>query len=182
MSIFSDDIVPIVKEVMTLLRDDLRREADAQGHTLTGRMSDSIEFEVVEETGMITGRMYAEDYSTFVELGVKAERIPYSGRSGRGGTSLYIQGLVSFWEERGLSDREALSAAFATAAVHKREGMPTRASYRYSQTGERIGFIQTTVERNLENVGAIIEEKFGAILELNFAESLGRYENIKIYN
>lgn len=181
MSVFSD-IVPVITEVMTLLRDDLRKEADAQGHTLTGRLSDSIEFEVVEQTGEVVGRMYAEDYSTYVEMGVKASRIPYSGRSGRGGTSLYIQGLVSFWEERGLSDREALSAAFATAAVHKREGMPTRSSYRYSSTGERTGFIRQTIERNLDKIGGIIEQRFGAILDLNFSESLGQYENIKFVN
>ena len=165
---------------MALLRDDLRKEADAQGHSLSGKLSESIEYEVVEGAGEVIGRMYAEDYATYLELGVKAERIPYSGRTGKGGTSLYIQGLISFWEQRGLSDREAVSAAFATAAVHAREGMPTRSSYRHSTTGERTGFIRETIDRNLEKIGSIIESKFGAVLSLSFSESLGQYENIKL--
>lgn len=175
---FYEEVVPIITEVMELLRESLRKEQAAQGHNLTGKLSDSLEFEISEDGSSIVGRMFAEDYSSYVEFGVRADRVPFSGRGG-GGTSLYIQGLISFWEEKGLSGREAIGAAFATAHVHAREGIPSRGSYAFSSTGERTGFISTTIEENLEPIGKLIENKYGAILELNFAKSLGYYENIK---
>lgn len=180
MSQFTDDVIPIVTEVMEMLREQFRAQAAAQGHKLTGRLSESIEFEVSQEGNDVIGRMYAEDYSSFLEFGVRADRIPYTpGGERRGGVSLYIQGLISFWEHRGLSGREAVGAAFATASVHAREGMPSRASYQFSSTGERTGFIRTTVEQNLPDISATIERKYGAVLAISFAANLGQYEHIK---
>lgn len=172
---------PIVTEVMQLLRTKMRAEARAQGHRLTGRLEESIDFEIEEKDWEAVGRMFAEDYSTFVEFGVKASRIPYSsGGGGRGGTSLYIQGLISFWEHKGLSGREAIGAAFATAKVHAREGMPSRASYSFSSTGERTGFIKTAIDESMAEITKLIEERYGIAFELNFGQSLGTYDNIKI--
>jgi len=173
---------PIVNEVMLLLRERLRSEAAAQGHRLTGKLEDSIDFEITETESEAVGKMYAEDYGVFVEFGVKSGRIPYSSGGGRrGGTSAYIQGLVSFWEHKGLSGREALGAAFATAKVHEREGMPTRKSFAFSSTGQRTGFIKTTIDESMDDITRIIEEKYAIEFELNFAESLGVYDNIKIF-
>jgi hypothetical protein len=55
----------------------------------------------------------------------------------------------------GASDKEALGIAFAIASKHKREGMPTRASARFSQTGKRTGFIEVALlskEQEIEQV------------------------------
>lgn len=177
---FAADIIPIVTDVMRVLQGQLRAEAEAQGHSLSGKLADSIEFEVEGDGTDVIGRMYAEDYSSYLEFGVRANRVPFGSGGGTGGTSLYIQGLISFWEQRGLSGREAVGAAFATAHVQAREGIPTRSSYRFSSTGERTGFIRTTIDKNLEGIGKIIEDRYGAQLELNFAQSLGQYERIKI--
>lgn len=176
---FQEEIIPIVTEVMEMLRGQLRAEANAQGHHLSGKLAESIVYEVSPDGSDVVARMYAEDYSSYLEFGVKAEKIPFSGKTGSGGTSLYIQGLISFWELRGLSGREAVGAAFATAHVHAREGMPSRGSYKFSSTGERTGFVRTVIDRNKVDIGAIIEQRFGARLALNFAESFGEYERIK---
>jgi len=165
-------LVPIVKEIMTNLQKQLRESSTAQGHRLTGKLENSIQFTVEPGSGSVVGTMYMEDYGTFVEVGVKADRIPYGKGGGkRGGTSLYIQGLISFWEHRGLSGREAVGAAFATAKVHAREGMPTRASSRFSSTGERTGFIRTVLQKEAPGIAKDIEEKFGAKLELFYAQA-----------
>lgn len=175
---FASDIVPILTDVMTEMQKRIRQSAAAQGHRLTGNLEDSIEFEIIEGEAQATGRMFVADYGVYVEFGVKADKIPYSGRTGAGGTSKYIQGLISFWQLRGLSGREAVSAAFATAAVHKREGMPTRASYAFSSTGDRLGFIRTAIEDSTDDIGKIIEARYGAKVLLNFAENFSQYENI----
>jgi len=175
------NIESIIEDVLRLLQADLKEELRQQGHRLTGRLEDSLKYTVEASSTVAVGRMFAEDYGIFVELGVRASRIPFSGnRQGGGGkrTSFYIQGLISFWEKRGLSGREAVSAAFATAHVHKREGMPSRRSYAFSSTGERTGFVRAAVERNLDKIGQIIEEKYGATIELEIAQQFN--ERIRI--
>ena len=122
--------------------------------------------------------MEMENYGVFVEFGVKANRIPFSGRSGKGGKSQYIQGLISFFEKRGLSGREAVGAAFATAHVHAREGMPSRASARFSKTGERTGFIKTVLDSEVKSISDRIEKEFGVKIQFLFAETFKGFENL----
>lgn len=114
---------------------------DTQGHNLTGRLKGSFETVSKPSPNGIQADILVEGYGQFVDQGVKANRIPYSGRSGRGGKSKYIEGLKDFFIRRGRGATEALRAAFATAAKHRREGMPTRASYRFSRNGKRTDFI-----------------------------------------
>jgi len=176
---FSADILPIISDVMEILQTELRKNAEAQGHSLTGKLAESIEFEIEDNGDEVIGKMFAEDYGLILEFGTRADRVPFSGKTGAGGTSLYIQGLIDFWENRGLSGRDAIGAAFATAHVQAREGMPTKASGRFSSTGERTGFIRTTIEQNLSTIGSIIQDRYGAFLEIDFAKNLGQYDNIK---
>lgn len=170
----------IVTDTMLELQAALRKELEAQGHTLSGKLSQSISFEVSSDGSEAVGRMYFEDYGVFVEVGVTADRIPYGKGGSKGGTSKYIQGLVSFWEQRGLSGREALSAAFATARVHAREGMPSRGSYAHTSTGERTGFVRTAIEGQLENIGKTISDRYGASLLLQFGEALSNHPSIRL--
>lgn len=168
----------IINAVMLDLRGKLRASQDDQGHTLTGKLRDSIDYTTTKGNGTITAKMEMENYGVFVEFGVKANRIPFSGRSGRGGKSQYIQGLISFFEKRGLSGREAVGAAFATAHVHAREGMPSRASARFSKTGERTGFIKTVLDNEVKSISDRIEKEFGIKIQFLFAETFKGFENL----
>jgi len=164
-------IVETLESVLKLIQDELRAELAAQGHRLTGALENSLQYKIEVKSTVAIGRIYSEDYGIFVELGVSPERIPFGkGKGGGKKTSYYIQGLIAFWEKRGLSGREAISAAFATAHVHAREGMPSRASYRFSSTGQRTGFVKAVTERNLDRIGDIIAEKYGATIELEIAK------------
>lgn len=177
---FSKDVLPIMLDVLTMLQKDLRLELRRQGHYLRGELEESIRYDIEEHGRSVVGKMYYADYGEAMELGVRAERIPFGkGKGGGKKTSLYIQGLIEFWEERGLSDREAVGAAFATAHVHAREGMPSRASHRFSETGERVGFARTVIERKLEDIASIIKKRYGARLELRFAENF-QTESIRL--
>jgi len=173
-----DDFTHVIEFVMLDLRDKLRKSQDDQGHRLTGKLRESIDYTTERTGNAIISKMYMEDYGVFVEFGVSADRIPYSGKSGRGGTSKYIQGLISFFELRGLSGREAVGAAFGTAAIHKREGMPTRRSSRFSKTGERTGFIRTVIEKEVKSITDKIEKEFGVIIELQFKDSFLGFEKL----
>ncbi|MGL4640884.1 MAG: hypothetical protein ACRCVX_14265 [Shewanella sp.] len=164
----------IVKELMSELQAALRESLEAQGHKLTGRLSDSITYELSEDGRDAVGRMYFAEYGVYVNAGVSANRIPYGkGKGRKGGTSLYIQGLVEFWEKKGLSGREALGAAFATAKVHARDGMPSTASRRFSSTGERTGFVRAAIDSRLNDIEKKLGVKFGGQLTLQL---VGQYK------
>ena len=173
------ELKSLLVETMLELQSALREELRLQGHELTGKLSDSIIFEVSATGSELVGQMFFEDYGVYVNVGVTAQNIPFGGGKGRkGGTSKYIQGLIEFWEHRGLSGREAVGAAFATAHIHAREGMPSRASYQYTQTGERLGFVQDAVERRIADIENTIMEKFGASLTFEISRAVSSLENV----
>jgi hypothetical protein len=95
--------------------------------------------------------------------GVTAARIPYTPGSGRK-TSKYIDGLINYVKLRmGKSDKEAKGIAFAIASRHKKEGMPTKASAKFSSTGKRTGFIDEALTGK--------EQQFAEMIELAVAEA-----------
>lgn len=170
----------IIREIMELIAGEMRKRIVGQGHNLTGRLANSIEYTVEKNGDYTSGLMYIEDYGVFVNVGVSASRIPYGkGGGNRGGTSAYIQGLIEFWEHRGLTGREAIGAAFATAKVHAREGMPSRSSSRFSDSGERTGFVKEAVSGISNKIEENIASKFGKTLTLEFSE-LFNTEKIRI--
>ena len=164
----------ILDEIMVELIRDLRLSLEAQGHSLTGKLRDSIVYEINADGSGMTATVLMEGYGQFVETGVTADRIPFSiggQRGAKGGRSLYIQGLIRFWEHRGLSGREAMGAAFATAIVHKRQGMPTTNAHGYSSTGERTGFIRTVLDSSIPKIQKLLEDKYAATVSLQLAEA-----------
>lgn len=168
---FDDDIFRLVSKIMLTLQEEMKSQIEAQGHRLTGKLINSVGFEVKRTAGGYRGELYLEDYGLILDSGVKANRIPFGRSTGRK-VSKYIQGLIDYFKKRGLPDREATGAAFATARVQSREGMPTRASFRFSKTGERTGFISRTVQNKEETIYAIFERQSAEIIELRFTEGV----------
>lgn len=173
---FNTDLIKVVAEILQDLIAEFQDELRQQGHVLTGKLVNSMSFRVDEFSSQIIGVIEFEDYGRFVDTGVSASRIPFSGRTGRGGTSDYIQGLIKFFQLKGLSDREAKGAAFATAAVHKREGMPTNASRRFSTNGDRKGFVNKRLEQSEPKLLAQFERIAGDRLEIRILEVFRRSE------
>ena len=157
------DIKPILENVMQLMQGRFRASLKAQGHVNRGNLSDSIQYTVEVSGDVGVGKMELADYGIYVNVGVSASRVNYP-----------IHVMIDWWQDRGLSEREATSAAWATRAVHRREGIPTRASARFSETGERLGFVEAAVEQSLEEIGALIEQQYGSVIELNFSEFFNR--------
>ena len=172
MPTVTDKLTASIRTAMEELRKRLVVELQRQGHRLTGALEDSIQYDVTSDVDTITAVMTALDYGLVVEFGVPASRIPFGGKGSGGGTSKYIQGLVRFFELRGLESREALSAAFATARVHKREGMPSRGSYAFSENGRRTGFVQNTLEQYLPILTGEISRESGRIVDLIIGDDI----------
>lgn len=161
-----------IERSMQDLQKRLIAELQAQGHRLTGALEKSIQYEIESSPGKITAVMTAADYGLVIEFGVPASRIPYGGRTGRGGQSKYIQGLVRFFELRGVTGKEALRAAFATAAKHKREGMPSRGSFAFSSNGRRTGFVRNTLQQYLPELTANLNREAQGIIEIIIGEDI----------
>jgi hypothetical protein len=117
--------------------------------------------------------MYMNDYYQFVEEGVAAASVPYTPGGRRGGTSKYIQGLISFFMRKArLGFKEAKGAAFATANKHKKEGIPLRSSLRFSRDGTRLGFISDTIDKNLADLEKLVQREAGNEIEVQFSALL----------
>lgn len=166
---FQTELTPVVEVTMALIQRKLRESQQAQGHDNTGRLRESIQYDVIADTNTIVGRMYFEDYGIYVNVGVRAASVRYP-----------ITVMIEWFRSKGLNEREATRAAWATRAVHQREGIPTRASARFSQTGQRTGFVEKALEDSLDDIGAIIEQRLGAWIELQFQE-LFQTDNIKVF-
>lgn len=114
---------------LPLINEFLRREAQQQGHYLTGKLNDSFSGRMINKTDF---EGFAEHYIKFLENGVPAtsasmKQFPFVKR---------------FWILRGLPDKEAGSAAAATIRIWMKQGMSTQASKRFSSTGAREHLVE----------------------------------------
>jgi len=116
----------------------------AQGHKLTGNIYRDKEVKIRGDISRIIVEGWYPYYARFVNDGVRADKIPFSPGSGKK-RSKYIEALIRYAKKRGML--EPKSAAFAIAHKQKKEGMPTKGSYRYSKIGSRRGFINIALYR-----------------------------------
>lgn len=160
---------------MSLLKLQLQEKLKAQGYGTpqSSSLIRSIEPEIRTVATVVVGSMYMNDYYQFVEEGVPAASVPFTPGSRRGGTSKYIQGLISFFRRKvRLGFKEAVRASFATANKHKREGIPLRTSLKYSRDGTRLNFIKDTLKEYLPEVEKLIQRQIGNEIELTFSAML----------
>lgn len=162
---FQDRLIQELRQAERGLVTEIQNELKDQGHYNTGRLFQSVKGLVYENADGGTLDIEMNDYHVFVEKGVRAGRIPFGGRSRGAKTSLYIQGLISFFQNKGLSEKEAKGAAFATARKHSDPtgpGMPTANSYssEFSKNGRRLKFIDesTRASVQLDNLEVSIQD------------------------
>lgn len=128
-----------------------QRELNAQGHSLTGNLINSFTKDIKIFANSMQGDIYAARHGDAMDTGIKSYKIPYERGSGAK-VSKFIDALINYWTKRGLGTIEAKRAAFATANVQKREGMPTRASYRFSRNGRRTQWKKHTIDATQNNI------------------------------
>lgn len=148
-----------------MIDKNLKREFKAQGHSLTGAWERSLQGTVIDmgRAVILDGRM--NQYGVYLELGVSASEIKHPLAKAR------IDGLIRFWEAKGLDAEEAKKAAYATAIKHSKEGMPTAASYKHSENGKRKHFA-STVEKAIQPVmDAFLGSGLDAIIDGKFRET-----------
>jgi hypothetical protein len=141
------------RKAVSNLVDAAKMEILQQGHKASGRLINSLSFEIdASRVNRLIAYIYAEDYGLIVDEGVKAARVPFGG--GRGGTSAYIEGLLNWvdYVRPGLQIKEKFSFVFAVANTHKKEGIPSRGSFSFSRNGRRRSWIKFGIENNLSKL------------------------------
>jgi hypothetical protein len=167
-------MVPKLAEIQKInqrIIDDIKAELRAQGHHLTGKTEDSL-FPVIKlENGTVIMEGYGSSTLAVLNYGVESNRIPYNPGSGAQ-TSKYIDALTAYARKRfGVSGKAAKAAAFAIAQKHKKEGMPTKGSYKYSSTGQRLSAVTEALDKNKAKYDAMISDGFDLILDSVFGET-----------
>lgn len=167
--LFRKEVAKAMDHLQAAFRDELKQ----QGHYNTGKLSDSIEYQIELVATSIIATMFIEDYGFPIDTGVGAANIPYQRGSGAK-SSKYIDGLVSYFKSKGLGEIEGKRAAFATANKHKKEGMPTRSSFAYSNNGRRTGFNQATIAEHSETIFDLMGERVGDGIGLIFRDFINK--------
>ena len=166
-----------IEKLQATLTEILSEEFEKQGHKMTGKLMQDIEYVVKQETDKLTisGMIYA--YGNILAAGTQANKIPFSGRTGRGGTSLYIQALQRYAQQRmNINDeKKSLSVAFAIAHTQKKEGMPTAGSFKFSTTGTRTQFIGDAFQKNEDKIKEALSDMVFNLLTVQIDVLLNKW-------
>ena len=162
----------ISNQIAVLAINVLKRVLKQQGHRLTGKLEQSIEaiIQVNRADYIATIDIYFEDYGGVLNRGIPANKVPYQRGSGKK-TSKVVQGLADFAILRQMTTDPAVAIRIAFAILNKwkKEGAPTIASRRYSQTGNRTGAIEETIKEIepliVEIFNQSVSEFFGLYFE-----------------
>lgn len=149
----------------------VKKELSDQGHRLTGSLIDTIRVEVEVKRETILGLIWMNEYFPYLDRFLPPDKVPYSPGSGRR-SSKVVDALERYWKKRGLGPSEARRATFATLNKWKKEGRPTKASFRFSKNGRRTGFLQASI--------AEIEANADRVLGFNTADEISRVLNTAI--
>ncbi len=156
----------LADEISVLAISVVANEWRLQGHELTGSAVKQMETMVRMEINTLIIEGFVPDYMAINNQGVPSNRIPYYPGSGRK-ESEYIKGLMKYVQQRmGKSEKESKGIAFAIASKHKKEGMPTKTSARFSKTGKRTGFIEQALDKNSAKFVELIDVSVAATVKV----------------
>lgn len=158
----------------------IKAEYAKQGHKMSGKLERSIRFEILQLSNVsFVGRVFMEDYGLVQNYGIRSTKIKkmYS-TPGRAAKSKYIEGLKKFWKFRkGLSDKEALSAAIATAKKHRKFGMPLESSRRFSANRKRVGALRDAIKSSNKTFKQMLQAGFNQQIKVALIDN---FKNKKI--
>ena len=130
----------ILDDIGVDLVNGIKGELQRQGHNNTGRLSDSIRFEIEEFGGNMSLLVIADDvgYAQFVNEGFFPTSMPN------------IDALEEWIKQRGITPNSSKRAnsknskralAFAIAKEMMKDGSPTRGAFKFSSNKKRRGFV-----------------------------------------
>lgn len=151
-------IADIYRASEHLINEILKKEIVAQGHHLTGALEDSLQADVSKKGSADLMEGFANYYAQFVNDGFPAASATFK----------QVPFLIEYFKQRGLGEKEATGAAFATVKKWMNEGMPTQASKRFSQTGSRTNMIESAFLGAEVRIDEVLTNGFDFVVEEKF--------------
>jgi len=156
-----------LKRLKESLRKAIFEELVNQGHSLTGAVENSVEFTEENTSNTYQLNVLINYYAKYLNNGVQRQNIPYNPGSGAT-KSAYIDALTRYAEKRfGLSGKKAVSAAFAIAKTHKKEGMPSAGSYAFSKNSRRTQWVDHVLKVELDNIMEFVNGITDKVIEVS---------------
>lgn len=144
-----------------LLDDSIRKESRDQGHYLTGGLERSLTASVTEGSNETILEGEIVFYASILNEGVRPEKASMK----------QFPFLVKYWQLRGLDPKSARRAAAATIKKWMKEGMPTKASSRFSKTGQRKEMITKAISKVSARVDAVITGDLSKEIDTEFLKT-----------
>jgi hypothetical protein len=151
-------IADIYQGAEEVINEILRKEIVAQGHHLTGAMEESLSSEVSTKGKSEIMEGFAAYYTQFVNDGFPATSASFK----------QVPFLIDYFKKRGLPEKEATAAAFATVKTWMKDGMPTQASKRFSETGSRTNMIENAFAGHSNEIDEFIGDGLDKLIEEEF--------------
>lgn len=140
------------------VRDQLRQELEDQGHVLTRKLWNSIEFKISQDgSGDYVLTFYSEDYGLDLDTGIPGSLIPQTGPK----ADQRIRELEIWVKRRNIAKGKAAGkVAYLIHRKHTETQMPTKESRKFSKAknNRRTGWIKHTLKENETLMKAFIRE------------------------
>lgn len=151
------EINEILYKADRLIKTNLRKELQDQGHHLSGKLEKSIAGKV--SRNHLQG--FALHYQKYLNEGFPAKSASFK----------QFPFVVKYFQARGYSEDD--SKRYAAMTIHKwmKEGMPTLASNRFSSTGTRLDFIAIVNKAISPEVDKIILTGIDKVINKKFHET-----------
>jgi len=164
-----DEIYKILeKSLIQLGTETVKRmgyELEQQGHRATGRSIKSL-----------TPKVYRDGSDIVMEIsGVKS--LKYVNDGVRGARVRYSKQVILDWLKVigvGANDKERESIFWKIRTIHKREGIPSKGSYKYSKNGHRKNWVARSTKDLQKDALKYID-----IAKINKSIILDIYKSIK---
>ena len=156
-------LLDAVKQIAELTQGNLVEASIRQGHKLTGSLQSRIDYKITEVSDGYTVTITAPKYAIYLNFGVSANKVRYP-----------IKVMIEYFRKRGFAEKEATSIAWATRAKHQKEGMPTKASARFSSDGKRTGFVTDAVTKSMNEAAEILAIGASETVRIEIAEMFGK--------
>ena len=158
----------IVRKVLAKIGDklvfQLKTELENQGHIATGRLHDSIDYEI-----QTLGRNTV--------LRINAEGAPYAAIVNDGAKPHFpnIDAIMDWMDAQGISPDDGQTKKQVAYAIAKRiqiEGIPTKGSFEYSHNGKRRGFVNRVFGRNRRHIESQIVDGVAIQIETSITNTI----------
>jgi len=160
----------VIEALEAIAIPSARKELRDQGHVATGKLIRTLRADGIADINRIAGVIYAEDYGLDIDRRRRPNELP-------GVEQLSLELLAGGWIDAvkpGLDAFEKRRFSINAARRMKKEGSPTKGSFKFSKNGRRTGWIKYGIANREDELSQQIEQNIAPIIERNLLNIIRR--------